>query len=104
MDDARVKPTRWRRRDLARRRPRGSCTKIPAPYLVGSFGSLTHCGRHSQPFGSAGRLGSSITRYGGPVGKGSPRGTPRGPPGLRIIHTFRVPCNNPRIDAVTPTP
>jgi hypothetical protein len=27
--------------------------KIPAPYLVGSFGSLTHCGRHSQPFGSA---------------------------------------------------
>src|SRR5258708_2172327 len=27
--------------------------KIPAPYLVGSFGSLTHCGRHSQPFVSA---------------------------------------------------
>ena len=34
VDDARVKPTRWRRRDLARRRPRGSCTKISAPYRL----------------------------------------------------------------------
>src|SRR5207245_10647771 len=27
--------------------------KIPAPYLVGSFGSLPHCRRHSPPFGAA---------------------------------------------------